>query len=153
MPCKVKIKGLLEDLVDVKTQPGLNMSISDANELAYEVNLTFKSNVVNFRKVNDQVLRAINVHDSLVNRYYDKQLKKELDNRAEKPSTTKVNTLELDLNDLNLTPDVVNYLYQTSRLKSKGIDLNTYNKEVSKLINNLRSDFTNKEILEKIKCL
>ena len=63
------------------------------------------------------------------------------------------NKFELDIKNLNLTPEVVNYLYQDSRAKSQGRDIESYKREISKLINNLQSDFTNSEILETIKCI
>jgi flagellar basal body rod protein FlgC len=63
------------------------------------------------------------------------------------------NKFELDIKNLNLTPEVVNYLYQDSRAKSQGRDIENYKKEISKLINNLQSDFTNSEILETLKCI
>jgi len=63
------------------------------------------------------------------------------------------NKLELDIKNLNLTPEVVNYLYQDSKAKSQGRDIDSYKKEISKIINNLQSDFTNVEILETIKCI
>lgn len=64
-----------------------------------------------------------------------------------------VNKFELDIKNLNLTPEVVNYLYQDSRAKSQGRDIENYKREISKIINNLQSDFTNSEILETIKCI
>jgi hypothetical protein len=63
------------------------------------------------------------------------------------------NKFELDIKNLNLTPEVVNYLYQDSRAKSQGRDIESYKREISKLINNLQSDFTNSEILETLKCI
>jgi len=63
------------------------------------------------------------------------------------------NKFELDLKNLNLTPEVVNYLYQDSRAKSQGRDIENYKTEISKIINNLQSDFTNSEILETLKCI
>jgi hypothetical protein len=64
-----------------------------------------------------------------------------------------VSGLNSDINSLNLTPEVVNYLYRSSRSKSKNVSLESYTKEVKKLIDNLRTSYTNEEILEKIKCL
>ena len=63
------------------------------------------------------------------------------------------NKLELDIKNLNLTPEVVNYLYQDSKAKSTGKSVESYKKEISKIINNLQSDFTSSEILETIKCI
>jgi hypothetical protein len=71
----------------------------------------------------------------------------------EDSSNNVVNKLELDVKNLNLTPEVVNYLYQDSKAKSQGRDIDSYKKEISKIINNLQSDFTNVEILETIKCI
>lgn len=64
-----------------------------------------------------------------------------------------IDDLNSDINSLNLTPEVVNYLYRSSRSKSKNVSLDSYTKEVKKLIDNLRTSYTNEEILEKIKCL
>jgi hypothetical protein len=64
-----------------------------------------------------------------------------------------IDDLNSDINSLNLTPEVVNYLYRSSRSKSKNASLESYTKEVKKLIDNLRTSYTNEEILEKIKCL
>jgi len=69
-----------------------------------------------------------------------------------KPSVS-ANKFELDVKNLNLTPEVVNYLYQDSRAKSQGRDIENYKREISKIINNLQSDFTNSEILETLKCI
>jgi len=161
MPCKIQIKKLLSDLVENKTQQGFNMKLSDAQTLAMKTNMEFKSHVVSFAKSDNGITRNINIDSTLVDRYYDKQLKNQiLNNTVSNENNNKIitnktipNTLEIDLQSLNLTPEVVNYLYQDSRLKSMGLDLNTYNVELSKLISNLRTSFTNEEILEKIKCL
>lgn len=157
MPCKIKIKQLLEDLVERKTQRGFSMKISDAQTLAMKTNMEFKSHVVSFAKTDTGIARNIDIDPTLVDRYYNKQLVKQVIEEPVKHSDTqeikKVNTLEIDLQNLNLTPEVVNYLYQDSRLKHMGLDLDTYNVELTKLISNLRSSFTNDEILEKIKCI
>lgn len=55
-----------------------------------------------------------------------------------------------DLKNLNLTPEVVSYLYSES---SKKLPIDDYNKELRNLILILQGSFTNNEILEKIKCL
>jgi hypothetical protein len=159
MPCKIQIKQLLENLVDAKTQQGLLMKFKDAQELALKTNMEFKSHVVSFNKTVEGFTRSINIDSTLVDRYYDKQVKQQIlddtlsDNLVDNVNITTPNTLEIDLQSLNLTPEVVNYLYQDSRLKTIGLDLNAYHVELSKLISNLRTSFTNQEILEKIKCL
>jgi hypothetical protein len=156
MPCKIKIKKLLEDLVQQKTEQGLTMKLSDAKTLAVKTNLQFASHVVSFSKVENDIVREINIHPTLVDRYYTKQLLTSVQKIVDEPSletSSLPNTMEIDLNNLNLTSDVVNYLYADSRLKYMGASVEQYNIELTKLINNLRASFTNKEILEKIKCI
>lgn len=63
----------------------------------------------------------------------------------------KVNTLQLDLNNLNLTPDVVNYLYKESSNRLSKEDFGIQAKEIISILQG--STLTNQEILEKIKCL
>jgi tRNA(Glu) U13 pseudouridine synthase TruD len=124
-----------------------------------KTNIEFKSHVVEFAKTDTGIARNIAIDDTLVDRYYNKQLKKQVFEEPIKVKTEdgikteKPNTLEIDLQNLNLTSEVVNYLYQDSRLKHMGLDINTYNIELTKLISNLRTSFTNDEILEKIKCI
>jgi hypothetical protein len=320
MPCKIKIKQHVENLVEQKSQPGLSMSLQDAQILSANINSEFMHHVVSFKNENDIVKRVINIPSKLVDTYYDLQVKKEIVNtpfnnddllymynnidisnaekndykividddlylnnseakdsyygywinimsngknvgrvrfeqrlnfiNEENPSvktfspniqiydevdqkkgigtkvhlaiykyvksiypnylfvsdtqntvaeigllksfekkgiTTQINPigeldkkynnyyvvknppfifnddyfkekqdvsgLNSDINSLNLTPEVVNYLYRSSRSKSKNVSLESYTKEVKKLIDNLRTSYTNEEILEKIKCL
>jgi preprotein translocase subunit SecE len=55
-----------------------------------------------------------------------------------------------DLKNLNLTPEVVSYLYSES---SKRLPITEYTAELTKLITILQGNYTNNEVLEKIKCL
>jgi hypothetical protein len=55
-----------------------------------------------------------------------------------------------DLKNLNLTPEVVSYLYSES---SKRLPIDEYTAELTKLITILQGNYTNNEVLEKIKCL
>jgi hypothetical protein len=326
MPCKIKIKQHVENLVEQKSQPGLSMSLQDAQILSANINSQFMHHVVSFKNENDVVKRVIDIPSKLVDMYYDLQVKKEViktptveikpgiqelfdsnpelanigtaeqysayldsifpdskvkdivyrgaekgiethkayshwtlrkalaenfakqgvnlnkkdeskntvyfallniknlirsiditdeehkesgfDAAASFPNQQKpdgtyydneeanesiqlidkslnneitvfeseqihilgtkediegfkkfnnnkqdVSGLNSDINSLNLTPEVVNYLYRSSRSKSKNVSLESYTKEVKKLIDNLRTSYTNEEILEKIKCL
>ena len=73
---------------------------------------------------------------------------------AENNNSTAVNdidTVELDMNNLNLTPEVVNYLYGES---SHRLSKETFGVQAKELISILQgSNLTNQEILEKLKCL
>ena len=69
-------------------------------------------------------------------------------------SAPELSAVEKDLLNLNITFDVADYLYENSRAYAQNtMDFTEYRKEVMKLINNLRSQHTNEEIVEKIKCL
>jgi hypothetical protein len=62
-----------------------------------------------------------------------------------------IDTVELDMNNLNLTPEVVNYLYGES---SKRISKESFAIQSKELISILQgANLTNQEILEKLKCL
>jgi len=149
MPCKIQIQSLVENLVDEMTQQGLSMSLPNATLLAAKTNIDFQHNVVYFYNDKGKVARKINIPSELVDVYYDKQLiKQTADN-----SNTTVSELDADIKNLNLTPDVVSYLYETSRSKSIGRNIENFTAQVNKLANNLQTSFSNEEIIEKIKCL
>lgn len=59
--------------------------------------------------------------------------------------------LELNLNNLNLTPEVVNYLYGQSSFRLSKEDFAVQANEIITILQG--STLTNQEILEKIKCL
>lgn len=65
--------------------------------------------------------------------------------------TEKIDSLELDLNNLNLTPEVVNYLYEQSSFRLSKEDFAVQSKQIISILQG--SNLTNQEILEKIKCL
>lgn len=70
---------------------------------------------------------------------------------AEIMEAENINILELDTNSLNLTPEVVNYLYQQSSFRLSKEQFGTQAKEIITILQG--SNLTNQEILEKIKCL
>lgn len=61
------------------------------------------------------------------------------------------NKFELDLNNLNLTPEVVNYLYKESSNRMSKENFGIQAKELISILQG--SNLTNQEILEKLKCL
>lgn len=81
--------------------------------------------------------------------FVDNNLKDEIETVNE----NLLSEFEMNLNNLNLTPEVVSYLYASSRFKSLGKSLNDYNTEANRLINNLQASFSKEQILEKLKCL
>jgi len=153
MACRTKIKQNVERKVTNLSEPGLTMSLQNAQVLATDINMMYNHHVVAFNNVDNQVSRVINIPSELVDKYYDIEIKRNIISPNAPVSNKEVDKLNADLNSLNLTSDVINYLYTTSRSKSMGVSLNTYSKEVQKLIGNLQVDFTNQEIVEKIKCL
>jgi hypothetical protein len=73
---------------------------------------------------------------------------------AENKKSTAVNdidTLELDMNNLNLTPEVVNYLYGESSNRLSKENFAIQSKELISILQG--ANLTNQEILEKLKCL
>ncbi len=58
--------------------------------------------------------------------------------------------LSLDLQDLNLTPQVLRYLYEQGR---KSLGKKEFAKAVTDMIASMRATNTNEQIIEKIKCL
>jgi hypothetical protein len=149
MPCKTQIASLVENLVEELTLPGLSMSLPNASLLAARVNMDFQHNVVYFYNDGGKVKRSINIPTELIDTYYDKQLiKQTADN-----SNTTISDFDTDIKNLNLTPDVVSYLYDNSRSKSIGRNIESFTKQVHKLVNNLQTSFSNENIIEKIKCL
>jgi hypothetical protein len=70
---------------------------------------------------------------------------------AEVIEAEQVDSLELDVNNLNLTPEVVNYLYKQSSLRLSQENFGIQAKEIISILQG--SNLTNQEILEKIKCL
>jgi len=153
MACRTKIKQNVERKVTNLSEPGLTMSLQNAQVLATDINMMYNHHVVAFNNVDNQVSRVINIPSELVDKYYDIEIKRNIISPNAPVSNKEVDKLNADLNSLNLTSDVINYLYTNSRSKSMGVSLNTYSKEVQKLIGNLQVDFTNQEIVEKIKCL
>lgn len=65
--------------------------------------------------------------------------------------TNNIDTIDLDMNNLNLTPDVVNYLYGESSHRLSKETFGIQAKEISSILQG--SNLTNQEILEKLKCL
>lgn len=76
-----------------------------------------------------------------------------LESQTQTANENVLSEFDMNLNNLNLTPDVVSYLYASSRFKSLGKSLNDYSVEAAKLINNLQASFSKEQILEKLKCL
>jgi len=58
--------------------------------------------------------------------------------------------LDTDLQNLNLTPEVLRYLYEQG---SKRLDKKAFAQAAADMVANLRATKTNEEIIEKIKCL
>jgi len=67
-----------------------------------------------------------------------------------KPASNVQDTVQLNLQNLELTNEVIDYLYNVS---SQRLSRESYGKEVYKLTNNLKGSFTNEEVVEKLKCL
>jgi hypothetical protein len=124
----------------------------DSKELAYKASPTFLTNdsaIVISQGGDEYAVKSKKQIHILGSKKDIEGFKNFVDNRP----AASANKFELDIKNLNLTPEVVNYLYQDSRAKYQGRDIESYKREISKLINNLQSDFTNSEILETIKCI
>jgi len=81
MPCKIQIKNNLTDQVSSDTDLGFNKSLEGAKALAKEVNELYEAPVVKFfQTASDFIERDINIPDSLVDRYYNKELLLEAEN-------------------------------------------------------------------------
>lgn len=70
---------------------------------------------------------------------------------AEIMEAEQIDSLELDVNSLNLTSEVVNYLYGQSSFRFSKEQFGIEAKEIISILQG--SSLTNQEILEKIKCL
>ena len=57
---------------------------------------------------------------------------------------------DTDLQNLNLTPEVLRYLYEQG---SKRMDKRAFAQAAADMVANMRATKTNEEIIEKIKCL
>jgi len=165
MPCHIQINKNLVNKIQLMSNDALSKSLIEANTIATDINKKFKTPVVSFMKTSSGKLeRSIYIPQSLVDVYYNHELTLEkqghvYNNQKEElektiiPNiiNTKVSTLELDMNNLNLTPEVVNYLYGESSHRLSKESYGIQAKEISSILQG--SNLTNQEILEKLKCL
>lgn len=78
MPCKIQIKNSLTDQVSSDTDSGFNLSLEGAQKLAAQVNQLYGAPVVRFYQMfSDFIERDINIPDTLVDTYYNNELKLE----------------------------------------------------------------------------
>ena len=95
MPCKIQIKQNLTNEISVKTDPGFNRSLKDAQEIAKKVNVSYGVNVVSFyQNYSDFIERNINIPNSLVDLYYNHELTLEKADVIDKSLITKLTTLD-----------------------------------------------------------
>lgn len=79
MPCPIQIKANLTQQVYDKGQPGLLMTLANANKLATEINTIYGAKVISFTKyTEDELERNITIPQSLIDTYYASELKKEI---------------------------------------------------------------------------
>jgi hypothetical protein len=81
MPCKIQIKENLTQDVEIKSNPGFNMSLQNAKKLASDINADYQTQVVEFFSEADTVTRRINIPSQLVDLYYENELIIEQDER------------------------------------------------------------------------
>jgi hypothetical protein len=77
MPCKIEIKEKLTNKVSADTDSGFNLSIEGAQAVAKKVNQNYGIPVVSFSLNGDFIDRDIRIPDSLVNVYYNHELRLE----------------------------------------------------------------------------
>jgi hypothetical protein len=77
MPCKIEIKEKLTNKVSADTDSGFNLSIEGAQAVAKKVNQNYGVPVVSFSLNGDFIDRDIRIPDSLVNVYYNHELRLE----------------------------------------------------------------------------
>jgi hypothetical protein len=74
MPCKVEIEKHLRSDIEARTNEVLGKSLADANSKAREINAEYKAPVVKFIMDGDFMDRFIEIPDSLIDVYYEKEL-------------------------------------------------------------------------------
>lgn len=72
------------------------------------------------------------------------------DNYEDAPFAKEISDVQLNLQNLELTNEVIDYLYNVS---SQRLSRESYGKEVYKLATNLKGSLTKEEVVEKLKCL
>ena len=72
------------------------------------------------------------------------------DEYGEAPFAKEISDVQLNLQNLELTNEVIDYLYNVS---SQRLSRESYGKEAYKLVTNLKGSLTNEEVVEKLKCL
>ena len=83
MPCKIQIEDNIIFDVSQKTDSGFNRNLNDAQELAKLVNEEYGDTIVRFyQEVSDSIERDIKVPSSLIDTYYNNELKLEKENEA-----------------------------------------------------------------------
>lgn len=76
MPCKIQIKQNIISDVSEKTDSGFNKSLEGAKQLANSVNKEYGVDLVKFyQEFSDSIERQIDIPSSLVDQYYDNELK------------------------------------------------------------------------------
>ena len=79
MPCPIQIKANLTQQVYDKGQPGLLMTLANANKLATEINTIYGAKVISFGKyTEDELERNVTIPQSLIDTYYASELEKEI---------------------------------------------------------------------------
>ena len=167
MPCNIQINKNLVNKVQLMSNDALSKPLIEANKIADDINKKFQTPVVSFVKTSSGKLeRSIFIPQSLVDTYYKHELSIEkiepvkfipeikIENISvndTKKINTSFSTLDLDMNNLNLTPDVVNYLYGESSNRLSKESFAIQSKELISILQG--SNLTNQEILEKLKCL
>ena len=75
MPCKIQITKEITNLVEKQTEPFMGLSLKLANKKVEKVNKFFKTKVAKFVMIGDIMDRIITIPESLVQIYYNNELK------------------------------------------------------------------------------
>lgn len=75
MPCKIQITKEITNLVEKQTEPFMGLSLKSANKKVEKVNKFFKAKVAEFVMIGDIMDRVITIPESLVQIYYNNELK------------------------------------------------------------------------------
>ncbi len=78
MPCKIQIRKNLNSKIEARTDPGFNRALPAAKGIADAVNKDYRVEVVKFSQTSSgEIVRSINIPQSLVDKYYDHELELE----------------------------------------------------------------------------
>jgi hypothetical protein len=75
MPCKIEITKEITSLVEKQTEPFMGLSLKLANKKVEKVNKFFRAKVAEFVMIGDIIDRVITIPESLVQIYYNNELK------------------------------------------------------------------------------